>query len=239
MIATDHELVNRWVTVPPKVIMVDTGKLKKIEFNPPPRTEEARIKDLVDAIVEARCILQPLLITRDYWIGDGNRRHAAASKLDIPAVPCIVSDMALQLLFRLANSGRMHITNAQWAAILARGFSIENLPVAQQKVARKIREVVSAEEYEEIIKSGKSLNNLHTYGRAFANLCGDKSLIGPAIVWIVRQPSYVNIRQLASGMDVAPTDLHSKIVSGQPLATIDWGQRNGNAPVALAQMEGG
>lgn len=219
MIATDHELVNRWVTVPPKVIMVDAAKLKPTEFNPKSRTEEKRLSELIEAIVEARGILQPLLITRDYWIADGNRRYAAAKNLGIPAVPCIVSDIGLQLLFRLANSGRMHITNAQWSQILAKEFSIENLPVMQQKTVRRIREaILSDKDFCEVIQSGKSLKNVYTYGRALARLCGDDDLLGAAMVWIVRQPAIINIRQVATSADVSSDRLRAEIISGKPLA---------------------
>lgn len=80
-----------------KVERILTNDLKPAPFNPPIRTSEKSMKDLVRSM-EAHGFwpFKPIVVTRDNTIVDGHRRWTAAKILGIPRVFCMRTDMGLQ-----------------------------------------------------------------------------------------------------------------------------------------------
>jgi len=72
-----------------EVVQYRIDALKSSFYNPPERTEQKRIENLV-ASIKTHGILVPVLITEDGQIVDGHRRVAAARQLEMTTVPAIV-----------------------------------------------------------------------------------------------------------------------------------------------------
>jgi hypothetical protein len=107
-----------------KILLIPTETIVSTPYNPPSRTREgAAMKRLVES-VKKYGVIQPLVITADRDLCDGNRRLHAAKAAGMDFVECIILPIHLDKdeVFRTVNTTPEKIGGKGWLEACRRGY---------------------------------------------------------------------------------------------------------------------
>lgn len=168
-----------------KVIeMVHPDTLKFAPFNPPARTESARVRKLKKEIEKAGEIIVPLVVTLDNYVADGHRRLTAARELNYEAVPVIRKELTLADLWSILNGANMPVGTKGWMQAVREGMPIECVPDKEQKPIADLLRVVGRKMFEKLTDEGSG-PSVFIVSQYIARYCGrdNDKFIREVILW--------------------------------------------------------
>jgi hypothetical protein len=153
-----------------KILMVPTETIVGTPYNPKARTQEgAKLRRLADS-VQRYGLIQPLLITTERDLVDGNRRLAAAKLAGLPLVECIVLPEGVDKdkVFCEVNTTAEKIGGKGWLEACRHGYKT---PPAREKAM-----------YDELLRLvgtyGIDMLIAHKLGLNILPLCKDVRSLG-------------------------------------------------------------
>lgn len=164
------------------------NELKFAPFNPQHRTSESYIQDVVESMKrDGFWEWNPLHITSDGTVADGNRRLAAAIKLGIQEVPCIeVSDIAADEVWGKINTRRnIRLYDAMEAH--SKGLDARFIPLQHRKTIDLVRDIGGQELLDFLVSHAVSPRIVYEANRLAYHFgkSGDKAYIKKIIHWLV------------------------------------------------------
>lgn len=139
-----------------KLVTVALDDLTSSPINPPRRTSETALRDLITNI--KRYSLQtPILITKDHVIIDGHRRVAALRALGQTTVPAIITDANPQHGFVAVNGpgGKRNMSAGEWDDVARLGGG-DYLPRKNKLLIAKLITYIGILEAERWMSEGTS-----------------------------------------------------------------------------------
>lgn len=108
-----------------KILLVPINTIMATPYNPSERTKAgAKLRALSDSIAKYG-LIQPIVITADRDLVDGNRRLSAAKEAGRTAIECIILPIGLDRdeVFREVNTKAEKITGRGWLDACRRGYT--------------------------------------------------------------------------------------------------------------------
>lgn len=99
-----------------KILRVPVGSIVGTPYNPADRTEDGKKLRLLSETIKKYGVIQPIVITADRDLVDGNRRLAAARLAGLEVIDCIIlpAEVDKDLVFGDLNTTSEKINNRGW-----------------------------------------------------------------------------------------------------------------------------
>lgn len=191
------------VTIPQiKMIAIET--IKEANFQPQNRTEERKLKELLQSMNKyGFALYRPLLISKDGILADGHRRLACARKLGIKEVPVIFTNDALTVVFGQNHSIEPYRAG-DWLQAYAQQLAIDDVPQPYRNKIAKLEAIVGQDGVLRLAMLGYSLGVLD-WAKRIARYCDDDSdtFVNKTLWWLVENNMQFDARK-AMEIDVDP-----------------------------------
>lgn len=198
---------------------VNVNDLTPAPFNPPIRTSDRALKDVIRSMEEdGFWTHRPLTITMENYIADGHRRWTAAKKLGISIVPCLRTKQSLEE----AWTGSMESARPLRGKELIEAYSLGLRNMPRNNVGSKIRYYSS--KYGEdlilfLVKNGMSISPIMYAENVVRYLGWDFSHVVQVTKWIVEHKLVRTIRY-ALQQDVSKDLLARKILNNEAIVIV-------------------
>lgn len=154
-----------------QIEVVSVDAIKPLGFNPASRVTEPALKGLRESIAQ-HGILQPLALTPNGDLIDGERRWRCAKALGLTHVPVMRYNGELMTLYRELNGERRRHSAAEWLNVWVHGGDV---PEGVLKDIRRLCKLVGAEELAKLAQDGVSPRGIMQIASIVCGYCGDKS----------------------------------------------------------------
>lgn len=167
------------------VNFVNVNELKPAPFNPPVRTSDRAVKDLVRSISEnGFWNHKPITITEDGYIADGHRRWTVAKSLGITHIPALVTHQELHEAWSSSMESTRPLNGKE--IIAAKVLGLNSMP--RNSVGKNLQ-YYSNKYGEDVIKylyeNGKTLVPIQQAERVSRYIGWDGENIFSVVKWIV------------------------------------------------------
>jgi len=117
-----------------KILRIPVGTIAATPYNPSDRTQDGKELRRLVSTVQKYGVIQPIIITADRDLVDGNRRLAASKLAGMTHIDCIILDASVDRdeVFGDLNSTSKKITNRGWLYACRHGIKKPPKEIGEQ-----------------------------------------------------------------------------------------------------------
>ncbi len=202
-----------------QIEMMDITQIKLVEYNPESRITILNLLSLKDKI-QKHGIISPLLVDKDNYLADGNRRYFCAKALGFNTVPVIKHNTLTKEEIYSMNADHKQHQGKEWYEAVVRGLDLFHVPLTQRRYIEKLRDVLR---YRDWIRLGFEGTAPSIYSQAVRlgkyTERTDKEYIGKHVLWIKDHRMSNDIRKAMEIILVAPNIIRQHIDENKKLVS--------------------